>query len=325
MIWLLLPMLGLLLLAAALYLRHYMLHVEPNRIEITQHEVLCPDLPPELDGLVLCQVSDLHIAGHPRNEAAVAEAIRSVRADLYVFTGDMIYLQDGIPRFFRWLDALGDAARPAVAVLGNAENKSHVRREEVEHGLAERDIPLLNNAVWRFPFRGAQLQIVGVDDSHTWHSDFPRAYAAADPSAWTLLLCHSPDGIMERNGYRADLMLCGHTHGGQICLPGIGALTANTERVQGLVAGWYADRALSEAARSPIQGTRMYISRGLGGGYFPGRLGCRPELPVFRLRRAEAMGAAGATAPVSDDVGALGRRGQVGIFHSSAPPSQNQD
>jgi len=284
-IWLLLALLGSILCAALAWLKHYTCVVEPNRVEITHHKVVCPDLPPELNGLTICQISDAHIAARPRNEAAIAEAIRSVRADLYVFTGDMIFLQSGIEHFFRWLDALGDAVRPAMAVLGNAENKSCVRREDIECGLAERDIPLLNNAVRRFPFRGAELQVVGVDDPHTWHSEFARAYAEADSNVWTLLLCHSPDGIVERNGYRADLMLCGHTHGGQICLPGIGPLTANTERVQGLVAGWYAEKALSEAARAPVQGTRMYVSRGLGGGYFPGRLRCRPELPVFRLCR----------------------------------------
>jgi hypothetical protein len=275
-----------LLFGACFALRHYAIHVEPNRVEITRHEVACPDLPPELDGLVIAQVSDLHITAKRRNQEALAAAVRAVEADLYVLTGDMIFLQTGVAPFFQWADALGDAMRPAIAVLGNAENKTYVDRGSVERGLAARGIPLLNNRCMRVPVRGAAVQVVGVDDPHTRHSDFAAAYADADLAAWTLLLCHSPDGVVDLAGRRADLMLCGHTHGGQFRLPLIGALRANTRRVRGLVSGWYSGEELARKARGPVGSTRLYVSRGLGMSGFRFRFLCPPELPLFTLVRA---------------------------------------
>lgn len=275
-------------LAAAARLRHYAVHVEPNRIEVTRHDVAFPDLPPQLDGMTICQVSDLHITtlGGGRNASAIADALRQIDADLYVFTGDMIYRQDGIAAFFRWFDALGDAVRPAVAIRGNAEHKPYIRRGDVLQGFAARGVPVLNNAVYRFPYCGTELQIVGVDDPHTFNSDFKAAYANADPAVWTLLLCHSPDGVLEMEGCRADLMLCGHTHGGQIRLPLVGALAHGTIRLRGLVAGWYDGDRLRRKSRGRAGSARMYVSRGLGmSSKFPGRLLCPPEIPVFTLRR----------------------------------------
>src|SRR5437868_8532177 len=130
-LWFVPAFVGLALLIALLWLRRYMTHVEAARIEVTRHEVFSPDLPAELDGFTLCQVSDLHITARPRHESEIAEAIRAVDADLYVLTGDMIFLQSGVRAFFRWLDSLGPAIRPAVAVIGNAEHKPYVRRADV--------------------------------------------------------------------------------------------------------------------------------------------------------------------------------------------------
>jgi predicted MPP superfamily phosphohydrolase len=270
----------------ALYaLRHYVVKAEPNRIEISRHEVSYPDLPTELDGFIICQVSDTHITAWPRNQQAIAEAIRSVDADLYVLTGDMIFLQSGVEAFFKWFDALGDSIRPAVAVLGNAENKPYVKRNTVEEGLAERNVPLLNNRVLDYPVCGMHLQIVGVDDPHTLHSDFVTAYKEADPDRWTLLLCPSPDGVVDLKGRRADLMLCGHTHGGQVRFPLVGALVHGTRKVRGLVSGWYEGDALRRRARGEVGSTKLYVTRGLGMSKFGLRFLCPPELPVFTLKR----------------------------------------
>lgn len=279
-----LPVIGA---AAGGGLYHYCGTVEPNRIEIPEYDVFCPDLPEALDGFIICQLSDLHITAARRNQDAISRAVRSVRADLFALTGDMIYRQSGTAAFLRWFDALGDAVRPAVAILGNAEHKEFVLLADIEQGLAERDVPLLNNASMRWPVGDGVLQIVGVDDPHTYHSDFVAAYRDADPDLWTLLLCHSPDGAKEREGFRADLMLCGHTHGGAIRIPPVGALIHGTTHVKGLVSGWYDDTILTRRGKCPADRTRLYVSRGLGMSGWRFRLNCLPEIPLFRLRRGE--------------------------------------
>jgi len=263
--------------------RHYACGVEPRRVQVTSLDVPCERLPRDLDGVRICQVSDLHITDPPRNADAIAQAIRQTPADLYALTGDMIHLDTGIAAFLAWVDALGDAIRPAVAVLGNAEHKPHVRLGHVLGGLASRGIPLLANRAIRIPVGRGRLQVVGVDDPHTRMSDFERAYADARPDLWTLLLCHSPDGLAEAGSRRADLMLCGHTHGGQIRLPGLGALWANTHTVRGFTQGLHGPESLARIAPGV---RRLYVSRGLGTGRFACRFLCPPELPVFTLRAA---------------------------------------
>lgn len=264
---------------------HYGKHVEPNRVEITRHEVWFDDLPASLDGVVLCQVADVHITDFGRNERAIAEAIRSVEADLYLLTGDQVYQRGGVGAFFRWMDELGEAIRPCVAVYGNAEHKRDIPTLAMTREYARRDIPLLNNDSGIFAVRGAEMQIVGVDDPHMGKSNFARAYRSADAGRWTLLLCHSPDGCAERRGHRADLMLCGHTHGGQCRLPLIGALRTNTYRVRRIVSGWYRGEELTWRGKSPAGNTQLYVSRGLGMSKFPLRIHCPPELALFVLRR----------------------------------------
>ena len=272
-------------LAAIGWMIHYAWKIEPNNIENTSYDVVSDALPTELEGLRLCQVSDVHLTGFPRNADAIAKAIRSVEADLYLFTGDMIHRQAGIPAFLEWLDNLGKHILPAIAVLGNAEHKSHVQNQSLLEGLAHRKIPILTNETLLFLIKDAAIQIVGVDDPHTNHEDFQKAFANTNPSLFTLLLCHSPDGVTELAGHRVDLMLCGHTHGGQIRFPIVGAIAQNTKRVYGLAWGWYRGAELTRKAKCEVGRTQLYVSRGLGMSRLGLRINCRPELTVFTLRR----------------------------------------
>lgn len=273
------------LAAATLALWRWMCHVEPRHVEITRHDVVDPHLPEELDGFTLCQISDVHITATGRNECEIAAAIRTVHADLYVFTGDQIHRESGIDAFLHWFDDLGDAVRPCVAVQGNAEHKPHFDASPLLHGLAARGVPDLNNATYCFPWNHGAVQIVGVDDPHTDHDDFDRAYADSDPNAWTLLLSHSPEGVLRLNHHRADLILSGHTHGGQIRMPLVGAIIHGTKHIRGLVMGWYEGEELRKKAGHDIGQARLYVSRGLGTSRFAGRLLCRPELALFTLRK----------------------------------------
>lgn len=272
-------------LAFLLLLRRYMLYVEPYRIAVTHHEVVSPRLPPKLDGAVLCHLSDLHISRDARNSKAIAQAVRSVKADLYAFTGDLIAGPEGVECFLSWVDDVGDEVRPAVVALGNAEHKEGIDVRQFVAALRSRGITVLMNQSARMPLRhGAELQIVGVDDPHSGHADFQAAARSLDPECFTLALCHSPDGLADPAFPQADLVLCGHTHGGQIRLPFLPVLWTNTRKVRGIVSGMYEGPDLARWTGSPEAVRRLYVSRGLGTGGCRARLFCPPELPVFTLR-----------------------------------------
>lgn len=266
---------------------HYMARVEPFNIEVTRHEVCSAELPRELDGFTICQLSDLHISSKPRNRETIAEAVRDIRADLYVLTGDMIYDEPGIEAFLRWFDEISDAIRPTIAILGNAEHKPHFCTSGLLSSLRERAVTLLVNESVHCRPGSTEILVIGVDDPHTRSEDFEAAYAGTDPNCWTLLLCHSPDGLATIGTRRADLMLCGHTHGGQIALQPNGWRWPHTHRVKGFVAGWYDEAAIKRRVPAATGVQRLYISRGLGMGYIPLRLNSPPEIAVFVLRRVD--------------------------------------
>ena len=272
----LLPILGLL---------YYSIYVEPNRIEITRHVVQLPGLPAGLDGITVCQVADMHLNRPPRNTKAILEALKSVEADLYVLTGDQIRGKNGMQAFLRLLPQLEPTVRPAVAIQGNAEHREDVPTGEFASRLSQGGIRMLVNSSTRMELRGIEFQLVGVDDPHYFADDFKRAYSNADSTLFTILLCHSPDGLRNLNGNRADVALCGHTHGGQIRIPFVGALWGNTRNVK-LIHGWYSGADLESRAGAPIGSTHVYVSRGLGTGRFAGRFLCPPELPIITLRCA---------------------------------------
>ncbi len=261
---------------------------EPERVEITRRELCYDNLPENLDGLELCHVSDLHITSDPRNSAAVADALRAVRADLYLITGDLIHGPRGITALEKWMTGIVSSLQPAYAVLGNAEHKRRINTGAVVDILRRLGVTVLNNEATVAQTSKGPIQIIGLDDPHSGHSNPALAYAEADPSMWTFALVHSPEGILGLEGRRADLVLSGHTHGGQIVLPGIGWISDNTHHSVGLISGWYDQTDIREKAGIQRGPRGLYVSRGLGTSGWPLRLRCRPELAILTLRRSRS-------------------------------------
>jgi predicted MPP superfamily phosphohydrolase len=114
--------------------------------------------------------------------------------------------------------------------------------------------------------------IVGVDDPATANDDLPGAVNAVPTAATRLLLAHSPDIVPELKIARFDLVLCGHTHGGQVDLPFLNGAWLKDGPTRDYVHGFYS-----------ANGSRMYVNRGIGTTTLPVRVACRPELTVFTL------------------------------------------
>lgn len=254
-----------------------------------EYEIVDESLPMALDGMRICQISDLHSSVQWYNREAITEALKKVNADLYVFTGDMIYMQEGIEAFFRWLEEMKETLHPFILILGNAEHKPWLQKQELFEGLKLYDDRVLINQSLVFKWRDGELQIVGLDDPHTEHDDAKTAYANADPSKWTLLLSHSPDGIIGIGDHRADLTLSGHTHGGQIRLPIIGALICNTAKTKGFESGWFHSDEIEKRIKRKTSVKLLYVSHGLGTGNVKARFLCYPEAPIFTLRRKPTL------------------------------------
>ena len=240
------------------------------RIELREHEVPLTRLPSLFDGYALLHLSDLHLDMNPALVDCLIERLRGVRHDACVLTGDFRYRTFGA--FGPALDALarlrphlGDAV---YAVLGNHDSIRMVPRLEAL------DIRVLMNESERIGRGDDAIYLAGIDDAHYFrtHSLIKAAHDVPE-AACAVLLSHTPEPY--RHAAHADfsLMLCGHTHGGQICLPGGVPVITDSD----------APRAY---ARGPWRYLDLvgYTSVGCGSSIVDVRLNCRPEVTLHRLR-----------------------------------------
>lgn len=234
--------------------------IEPRWLEVTETRVATRlDRP-----LVVAHVSDLHADGIGFLERRVLSALRETRPDVIVLTGDVVTDspdRDGVREVLRAMHApLG-----VWAVLGNWE---HWRPSGDERAffrsagarLLVDESARLRDDVW----------LVGMDDAMAGGPQPERAFRDVPPGVVTIALFHSPMAF-DSTANRFDLAFAGHTHGGQVRLPFVGAWWrpyGSGDYDQ----GWY------RRGRA-----RMYVSRGLGTSILPVRWMCRPELAIHRL------------------------------------------
>ena len=236
-------------------------------------EVFLPGLPAELDGLKIAQISDIHYVGPAKVHEKLAEAVEEQAPDLVVFTGDFVESADQVEPCAELVGRLS-AGRAAHAVSGNWEHWSHAQ-EAMTAALEAEGVAVLDNRHIVFERNGARLYLAGVDDPHTNSDDLEAALAGVPEGAPVVLLAHSPDIIEEAAARKVPLVLAGHTHGGQIRLPGR-PLVAPRIRRGDLVAGLYREKD-----------TWIYVNTGVGASVVRLRFYCPSELTVFTLRRAK--------------------------------------
>jgi len=243
------------------------------RILLTQNDVPIPSLPPAFHGFRLLHLSDIHLDMEPEITRVMAERVREAEYDLCVITGDFRARTYG--EYEPVVEAMAglrpEIDRPVYAVLGNHDFI------EMVPDLEALDIRVLLNESVTLERAGAIVHLAGIDDPHYYRADNLEKAADAIPAdAVSILLSHSPEIYRHAAHAGFDLMLCGHTHGGQICLPGGLALAYNAA----------CPRALGKGAWrwGEMQG---YTSRGAGSCMVPLRYNCPPEITVHRLLAAD--------------------------------------
>jgi predicted MPP superfamily phosphohydrolase len=246
----------------------------PSAILAWQRQLRLPGLPLALDGLRVLHVSDVHATPRTDPTDTVIERAEALRPDLVAVTGDLVSGWRGLPRGRRLLQRL--ASRwPTYVVPGNADHWADRTRREIPRW-RETGARLLMNDGQAFGSDNPGLWIAGVDDPYRFRDDPRRALALAPPRAFTLLLAHSPEVIQHREALAADLILSGHTHGGQVRLPVVGALITRTRLGRKLSRGVFR-----------LNGTVLVISSGIGSTRMGVRFWCPPEMTLWVLRRGE--------------------------------------
>ena len=256
--------------------------IEPRWLDVTSWRVSVPELPSELEGLLVAHVTDIHLSSIGAVHHAVAETLAKVRPDLVVVTGDVIDEDAKIPLVADFVALLrsgerpGDPKAPVLATLGNWEHWGNVNRTTLADTYARAGAKLLVDEHLDGP-RG--LSLVATDDSASGFADVTRAFRDApspDPHRARILLTHAPglvDGALPEAA-KAALTLAGHTHGGQVR-----ALTKAITVPPG--SGPY------EYGPYSTQVGPMFVSKGMGLSVIPARFCCRPELALLKLHQGD--------------------------------------
>ena len=269
-----------------------------------------PVLPAGSDPLRLLHLSDLHVVAGQRRKLEWVRRLADLEPDVVVSTGDNLAHPDAVPAVLAAHRELLD--RPGVFVLGSNDyfapqvknparyllpnGRGGPRRvgrrlptAELVAGFTAAGWMDLTNRRGRLTVDGRSLDFVGVDDPHMRRDQYEAVAGPADPgAALTVGVTHAPYrrilDAMTADG--AALVLAGHTHGGQLCLPGVGALVTNCDldrrRAKGM-SSWPAPMNGRVTGRQP-RAAWLHVSAGLGTSpYTPVRFACRPEASLLTL------------------------------------------
>ena len=262
-------MLGGALRLTPIYARGRRNALDLRKVEL---DIELADLPPEFDGYRILQLSDTHLDHFPELAAAARALLEGVEVDMLAVTGDV----HGHPRapIERSTTLLMEALAgvrvrgPRLAVLGNHDPAAMV-------GMLERagfDVLVNRSILLR---RGDDsLRVTGLDDVHSFYTEAALAALGEHDGEFRIALVHSAEVAEDADAAGYALYLCGHTHGGQICLPGGRPLVTHLKRCRHAASGlWRQGRMIG------------YTSRGLGVSDVPLRFNTRGEVVIITLRR----------------------------------------
>jgi uncharacterized protein len=243
---------------------------ERHRIERITRDVTVRGLPPALDGLRIGMITDVHhSAVVPAEDVTRAVMLlKDAAPDIVVLGGDYISFLDRTyaSPVAELLAPLADAPQGSFAVLGN-----HDDEREMPAALSSRGFSVLKDQRTSLTIKGERLDLAGV---RFWtRSPGEVASVLKGTGETTILLAHDPRRLSEAASLDVQLVLSGHTHGGQVIIPGVGAVAGRKFPV---LAG-YAMR----------DNTALFVSRGVGTVYVPMRINCPPDVAVLTLRREQ--------------------------------------
>ena len=247
-------------------------------------DLFYPKLPTSLEGKTICQLSDLHLETLRILPESIEQIVMAQKPDLLVITGDIISTRTDLDKLDSYLGGL-TATYGKFVVMGNNDYSN------LSHTLLKRYLQQFQRLGWTLLLNDASylsslnLWVIGVDDPATARDNVDLAYQKVLTSQSTsasppfrLVLAHSTDCLddVAKNG--AELLLAGHTHGGQIRFPGRKPFITNTYLGdQGFYEGYHV-----------INGIPLYINRGIGESILPLRFNVPPEIAFFTLHQGVA-------------------------------------
>lgn len=246
-----------------------LLYIERYWVQWTFHKVG----PTRDGGIRIAQITDLHLRELSRVHRGIASRLSEEKIDLIVITGDAVEDPAGIPLLDDFLGQM-DASISKVAILGNWEYWGNVDLTALRYCYDKHNVTLLVNEQKVFTFNNRTIAVSGMDDLVGGIPDYAKTVAGMPKADFHLLLTHCPQHRDEMaklpTDEQPDLVLSGHTHGGQIALLGWAPVTPQGSGQY--LAGWYDDQL-----------PPLYVCKGVGTSILPIRFGARAEVAVFEV------------------------------------------
>ena len=244
-----------------------------NAIDYRLERVTVPikNLPPLFNGFKILQISDIHADVLLDRGERLKRILRRITADICVFTGDFRFMTQNVHAKALAMtkeisDCMGEHC-PRFGILGNHDFIEFVP------GLESAGIQMLLNEAVPIEKNGASIWLAGIDDAHLYGChDIEKALSQIPEGAVKILLSHTPETYAEASTAGVDYLLCGHTHGGQICLPGGIPLMTNAKCPNKYCKGAWKHEEM-----------KGYTSRGTGSSGVPVRFFCPPEITLHEL------------------------------------------
>ena len=243
-----------------------------ERVQVRRTDLEFKSLPEAFDTFTVLHISDLHVDMNSGAMQRLKELLPTLEYDACVLTGD--YRGATFGPFEPALAGLAEIRSclkgPVYGVLGNHDTIRMIP------GLEDMGIRMLLNECETISRDGQSIFLAGIDDAHFYRVDnIEKAAGNIPPGAFSMLLSHTPEIYRQAAHAGFDLLLAGHTHGGQICLPGSIPLTLDSVLPRRLGSGLWRYQRMAG-----------YTSVGVGSSIVAIRLNCPPEITLHRLRRA---------------------------------------
>lgn len=241
---------------------------------IETNEFYLGDASSRTKNLKVIQISDLHLQTIRNQHKLLAKKINQIKPDLLLFTGDSVDRGKKMHLFDEYLSYF-DQNIKKVAILGNREYKRGISIDELKSIYKKHNTDLLINESRLYVIGDQKISITGIDDLLGGNANFPLAMKSYLPADHHIVLTHCPEHrdtiLKQRGNVPIDLVLSGHTHGGQIRI--LGYAPYKPEGSGRYISGWY------EEENPPL-----YVSKGIGTTALPVRFGSRAEIAIFNLK-----------------------------------------
>lgn len=251
-----------------------MLIFEPNNIQIERQVLAIENLPSSFEGVKIVQFSDFHSWWFGKREQRVLVMLEKLNPDFIFITGDFV---DPITKAVTdrnlnsvkifWQKLGAKYKNRIFSVLGNHDT------EIVKNYLTEKGIVILNNENKKLFVGREFIYLIGVNDPATGRDDLAKAMEGVEKEVPKILLAHGPEIMKETATKKVDLILVGHTHGGQVNIPIFGRLIQPLSKY-----GQQYTKGLFK-----LNSTYLYVNRGIGTSFFPIRFACPPEVTLIEL------------------------------------------